>query len=54
MLISFSIAAWMTEMAVMTAMMEAMPATIPSSVRLERSLLPTMARVDIAKMSPGM
>src|SRR5678815_1247351 len=53
-LISFSIADCMTEIAVITAIMDAMPATMPSSVRLERSLLPTMARVDMAKMSAGM
>ena len=33
----------------MTAMIEATPATIPTSVSTERSLLPTIAPSDIAE-----
>src|SRR5688572_8770486 len=53
MLISFSIVPCTTEIAVMTEMIDAMPATMPSSVRHERSLLPTMARSDMCRMSEG-
>src|SRR5262249_24794718 len=46
-----SIVAWITEIAVITAMIEATPATMPTSVSTLRSLLASSARSDIAKVS---
>src|SRR5882762_4625161 len=40
-------------MAVMTAMMEATPATTPTRVRMDRSLLLRMAPVDMRRVSRG-
>jgi hypothetical protein len=40
-----------TERAVMTAMIEATPATMPTSVRIDRSLLVTSEWVDMRKRS---
>ena len=50
-LISRSIAPWITEIPVITAMIDATPATIPTSVSTERSLLATIAWSDIARTS---
>src|SRR5262249_2564466 len=50
-LISRSMVFWMTVIAVMTAMIDATPTTMPTSVRLERSLLLTIARTDITNAS---
>ena len=49
--ISFSMVVCMTEMAVITPMMEATPSTIPTRVRNERSLLLPMAPSDIRNTS---
>src|SRR5882672_6475077 len=52
-LISRSRVPWTIEMAVMTAMMEATPATTPTRVRMDRSLLLRMAPVDMKSVSRG-
>src|SRR5207247_2428551 len=51
-LISRSSVLWITETPVITAMIEATPATIPTSVSTERSLLARIAWSDIAN-PPG-
>ena len=43
--------AWTTEIAVITAMIDATPATMPTSVSTERSLLPRIDRSDMTRMS---